>query len=91
MPVTTATSVGDGLVLSTDGLVRKGTRLATSADVALRTDLPRGHPLYGTRALRCVPSGWGDVVIGDGGKPEPAIKPIEDPEKPLEEPTEVIR
>jgi hypothetical protein len=75
MPATieTAIALGDGLELQTDGRIRRGERLAMAADVAPRTDLPRDHPLYGSRALRCVPSGWGDVVVGADSRPADAV------------------
>lgn len=81
MSTMTAMDAGDGLELGKDGLLRKGARLARPDDVAIRLDLPVGHPLRGTRALRGVPSGMGDMIIGADSR----LAPIAEA-KPLEEP-----
>ena len=93
MPTTTATAdMGDGLKLEADGRLTKGGLPAKAEDVALRTDLPKSHPLYGTRAVRAVLSGMGDMVVGADSRLEPAVKAVEAPlEEPKEEPTEVVR
>lgn len=92
---TAAMDIGDGLKLAPDGAVTCDKRPAVEADVRVRDDLPPKHPLYLSRAVRCVPSGMPDCTIVDGKlvpieaakPPEPEPKPID--EKPLEEVTRV--
>jgi len=69
-------------------VVMVGDRIAVEADQELRTDLPKNHPLYGTRASRCVLAGMSDSIIGSGGKLLPIAKEVAvDPIiKPLDEP-----
>ena len=43
-------------------------RLATTADLGERRDLPRSHPLYGSKALRNVPAGMPDCTLDDRGR-----------------------
>lgn len=82
--VAKAMDLGDGLELKADGAVelKAAKRPARAEDVAPRTDLPKNHPLYGSRAVRCVPSGMPDCEIVDGQlvpiaakEPEPEPKP----------------
>ena len=47
-----------------------------------RYDLDPSHPLYGKRALTCVPAGTGDIVISDAGVLEPAQAQAIEPEEP---------
>jgi len=81
-----AMSIGDGLKLEADGRVCRADKATARADdVAVRDDLPPGHPLYGSRAVRCVPCGMGDCVIVEGKLVPVDLKtglPIE--EKPIE-------
>jgi hypothetical protein len=56
------------LVIGDDGVVRCDGRVAQETDVSRRTDLPMDHPLHGSRAMRCVPSGMSDCKIGPGGR-----------------------
>jgi hypothetical protein len=98
--VAKAMDIGDGLELAADLSVmsKAAKRPAVEADVAPRTDLPKNHPLYGSRAVRCVPAGMPDCTIVDGRlvpivakEPEPIEpepKPID--EKPLDD-GEVVR
>lgn len=72
-----ATKLADGLELGADGVCRRGKAVAKPTDTPIRDDLPRDHPLYGTRALRCVPSGMTDMVIAADGTLLPAIEPEE--------------
>jgi len=73
-------SLGDGLTLEGDCVLKEG-EAALETDVAFRTDLPKNHPLYGTRALRVVPAGMPDQVIKDGkmtSAEEAEISPLEE-------------
>ena len=78
------TKLEGALELHTDGVVRKGLAVAKPTDVAIRDEtdpiypVPRGHPLHGSRALRIVPAGMGDSVIGADGRLAPAtVEPVE--------------
>ena len=51
-----------------DGVVYIDGKVAETEDQPLRTDLPKTHPLYGTRALCVVPSGYRDCTIGSHGE-----------------------
>ena len=68
--------LGDGLKL-VDGVVKKGLLAAKPDDVPLRYDLPKDHPLYGTRALRNVASGWPDSTVDADGHAVPATAELE--------------
>jgi hypothetical protein len=56
--------IADGLTLR-GAAVYRGARLAQTDDVALRHDLPDGHPLRDTRVLRCTTIGC-DAIVVDG-------------------------
>ena len=43
-------------------------RRARPDDLPLRIDLPKEHPLYGTRCLKMVPSGMPDCTVDDRGR-----------------------
>ena len=51
-------------------------------DVPVRDDLPPDHPLYGRRALRCVPAGWPDCTVDDEGRLVPLADPVPTGEQP---------
>ena len=51
---TAAMDIGDGLKLAPDGTVTCAKRPAVEADVKVRDDLSPKHPLYLSRAVRCV-------------------------------------
>ena len=78
----------DGDLSLKEGTVYKGKAIAKPTDTPVRDDLPVGHPLRGTRALRVVPSGMGDCLIAADGK---LMSAVEVEEKPLEKPEEVVR
>jgi hypothetical protein len=83
----TVVDIGDGLKLEADGRVMKADKtLATESDVAVRDDLSRDHPLYGSRAVRCVPCGMPDCTIVDGRLvPIEPAKPVEPEPKPIDD------
>lgn len=76
--MTTAIKVAGALVLVEDdkadaalaaaSAVNAEARTARAADVPIRDDLPKGHPLRGKRALRAVPCGWPDCTLDDRGQ-----------------------
>jgi len=72
-PCDCAVLEADGIWLVTDDAARLDagavalTSTAARDAVPLRSDLPKDHPLYGKRALRCVLSGSPDVVVTDAG------------------------
>jgi len=82
MAVFLAIDVGDDLKI-VDGVVYKGDKIAKPDDAPLRHDLPRGHPLRETRAVKVVMSGMPDCVIGADGKLEPIDKPDPGPIDPI--------
>jgi hypothetical protein len=57
-------------------VVMVGDRVAVETDQELRADLPKSHPLYNTRAARCVLAGMPDSIIGSGGKLQPIAKEV---------------
>ncbi|MHC4644310.1 MAG: hypothetical protein ACYTBJ_02325 [Planctomycetota bacterium] len=61
-------------------------------DVPPRYDLPKGHPLYGKRALRNVTAGMPDIVMSEDGELDYTTKePEPEPEPVVEEtPTRVL-
>ena len=79
--------IGDGLKLEADGRVLTAAKaVACADDVAVRDDLPPNHPLYGSRAVRCVPCGMPDCTIVDGRLvPIEAAKPVEPEPKPIDD------
>lgn len=79
----TRIALGDAIGLTSDGAVVCDGRPATEADVAIRDDLPLGHPLRGARALRSVPSGWGDCTVAEGRLQPIDLKAIQT--EPVEE------
>jgi len=88
--------IGDGLKLEADGRVLTTAKAtAVEADVAVRDDLSPKHPLYGSRAVRCVPCGMPDCTIVDGRLVPIEAKPVEEPKpiepKPIDDGGEVIR
>jgi hypothetical protein len=46
-------------------------RRAGPTDLPARTDLPKGHPLYGKRVLAVVPSGCPDCTVDARGRMVP--------------------
>ncbi len=68
-----------------DGIVLKDGIPAQLTDVSLRTDLPKDHPFYNTRALRVVPAGMPDCIVIDG-----LLCPTVDGIKPAPEPIDPI-
>lgn len=66
-PAARAVTAG-AVSIGADGTCRVGKALAKPTDAPIRDDLPREHPLYGTRALRVVPCGMSDIVIAADGR-----------------------
>lgn len=54
-----------------DAVPPSDARRARPADVPVRTDLPKDHPLYGRRALTIVPAGWPDAALDADGRVVP--------------------